>query len=142
MDHETTTASRSMGRRDRSETREVVVISWREREEVVEVFTNCATWRPSRGDGHTMALNRGDWWCSDREMVPDMRRRDWSQGHTFYRAVVRQKAGGQEGGGSGCGTSMVLVTGDGNREGEMMRCDRFRMEEREEARRLHGVEGE
>jgi hypothetical protein len=56
-----------------------------------------------------------------------MRRRDWSQGHTFYRAVVRQKAGGQEEGGSGCGTSMVLVTGDGNREGEMMKCDRFRM---------------
>jgi hypothetical protein len=32
MDHETTTASRSMGRRGRSETREVIVIAWRERE--------------------------------------------------------------------------------------------------------------
>jgi hypothetical protein len=31
-----------------------------EREEVVSVLTNDATWRRSYGDGHTMMLNRGD----------------------------------------------------------------------------------
>jgi hypothetical protein len=27
-----------------------------------------------------MTLNRGGQWCSDGEMVPDVRRRDWSRG--------------------------------------------------------------
>jgi hypothetical protein len=40
--------------------------------------------------------------------------------------VGRQKAGGQREGGSGGGTSMVPVTGDGNEEGEVMGCDHFR----------------
>jgi hypothetical protein len=49
----------------------------REREEVIEVLTNDATWRWSCGDGHTTPLNKGDQWCSDGEMVPNARR-DWS----------------------------------------------------------------
>jgi hypothetical protein len=33
--------------------------------------------------------------------------------------------GGQGEGGSGGGTSMALVTGDGNREGEVLGCSHF-----------------
>jgi hypothetical protein len=36
-----------------------------------------------------------------------------------------RKAGGQEEGGSGGGTSMAPVTGDGNGEGEAMGCNHF-----------------
>jgi hypothetical protein len=32
------------------------------------------------GDGLMIALNRGDRWCSDGEMVLRARRRDWSRG--------------------------------------------------------------
>jgi hypothetical protein len=72
----------TMGQRGRSGAWEVVVIAQRERErgEVVRVVTNDATWRRSYGDVHTTALNRGDRWFSDGKMVPDARRRDWSQG--------------------------------------------------------------
>jgi hypothetical protein len=38
---------------------------------------------------------------------------------------VRRKAGGQVEGGSSGGTSMTLVTGDENGEGEAMGCGRF-----------------
>jgi hypothetical protein len=58
-------------------------------------------------------------------MVPGMRRRDSSRGHTFYMAVGRQKAEGQGEGGSSSGTSMVLVMGDRNGEGEAMGCGYF-----------------
>jgi hypothetical protein len=44
--------------------------SEREREEVVGVLTNGATWRQRFRDGHTMVLNKGGWWCSDGDMVP------------------------------------------------------------------------
>jgi hypothetical protein len=72
----------TMGRRDRSGAREVIVVAQREREreEVVGVLTNDATWRRSCGDGHSTTLKRGSRWCSDGEMVPYARRRDWSQG--------------------------------------------------------------
>jgi hypothetical protein len=36
--------------------------------------------------------------------------------HTFYRAIGQRKVGSEGEGGSGSGTSMTLVTGDGNRE--------------------------
>jgi hypothetical protein len=52
--------------------------SERERGEVIGVLTNDTTWRRSCGDDHTMSLNRVVWWYSDGEMVPDVRRRDWS----------------------------------------------------------------
>jgi hypothetical protein len=70
----------AMGQHDRFKAREVVVIALREREreEVIGVLINDATWRRSCGDGHMTALNRGDQWCSDGEMVLDARRRDWS----------------------------------------------------------------
>jgi hypothetical protein len=45
--------------------------------------------------------------------------------HTFYRVIRWQKAGSQGEGGSGGGTSIALVTGDGNREGEAMGCSYF-----------------
>jgi hypothetical protein len=48
----------------------------REREEVIRVLTNSATWRRSCEDSHTTALNKGGRWFSDGEMVPGMRRRD------------------------------------------------------------------
>jgi hypothetical protein len=48
----------------------------REREEIIGVLTNDATWRRSYRDGHTMTLNRGGRWCSDGEMVLDMKRKD------------------------------------------------------------------
>jgi hypothetical protein len=51
-----------------------------EREEVIRVLTNCATWQRSCGDGQAAALNRGGRWCSDGEMVPGARRGDWSRG--------------------------------------------------------------
>jgi hypothetical protein len=51
-----------------------------QREEVVRVLTNGATWRHNCRDDHTMVLNRGNRWCSDWEMVLGMRRRDWSWG--------------------------------------------------------------
>jgi hypothetical protein len=65
---------------------------------------------------HTTAFNREGRWCSNEEMVPDVRRRDWSRvgavdnGCTFYRVIGRRKAGGQGERGSGSETSMVLVT--------------------------------
>jgi hypothetical protein len=74
-----------------------------QREEVVRVLTNGATWRHNCRDDHTMVLNRGNRWCSDWEMVLGMRRRDWSWGGavdnkgcshcTFYTVVGWQKAG-------------------------------------------------
>jgi hypothetical protein len=72
----------TMGQHGRSEAREVIVIAQREREreEVIRVLINDATWRRSCGDYHTTALNRGGRWCSDGEMVPGARRRDWSRG--------------------------------------------------------------
>jgi hypothetical protein len=51
-----------------------------EREDVVRVVTNDSTWRRSCGDDHMTALNRGDRWFSDWEMVSGARRRDWSRG--------------------------------------------------------------
>jgi hypothetical protein len=51
-----------------------------------------------------------------------------------YGAVGWRKVGGQEEGGNDNGTSMTLVTGDVNREGEVMGCGRFREEEGEEVR--------
>jgi hypothetical protein len=74
-----------MERRGRFGAREVVVIARREKErshtererergEFIGVLTNDASWRQSYEDGHTIALNRGDWWCSDGEMVPDASR--------------------------------------------------------------------
>jgi hypothetical protein len=48
--------------------------SKRERE-VGGVLTNDATLRQSCGDDHTTALNRGDRWCFDGEMVLGVRRR-------------------------------------------------------------------
>jgi hypothetical protein len=73
----------TMGRGGCSGAQEVVVIAQRERErerdEVVGVLTNGATWRRSCGDGHTTTLNRGGRWCSDGEMVLSARR-DWSWG--------------------------------------------------------------
>jgi hypothetical protein len=53
----------TMGQHDRSKAREVVMIAQkereREREEVIRILTNDATWRRSCGDGHTTTLNRG-----------------------------------------------------------------------------------
>jgi hypothetical protein len=49
----------AMGRRGRFGAWEVVVIAQREREVIVGVLTNSATWRQSCGDGHMMTLNRG-----------------------------------------------------------------------------------
>jgi hypothetical protein len=69
-----------MGQHGHSEVCEVVVISQREREEVIRVVTNIATWRRSCGDGHTTTLNRGDRWFSDGEMISGARRIYWSQG--------------------------------------------------------------
>jgi hypothetical protein len=43
-------------------------------------FTNDATWRRSYEDSHTTVLNRDSRWCSDGEMVPNVRMRDWSRG--------------------------------------------------------------
>jgi hypothetical protein len=72
----------TMGWHSRSEAREVIVIARRkrEREEVIGVLTNGTTWRQSYGDGHTTTLNRAGRWCSNGEMVPGLRRRDWSRG--------------------------------------------------------------
>jgi hypothetical protein len=47
-----------------------------EREEVVGVSTNDATWRRSCVDDHMTMLNTGGWWWSNGEMVLDVRRRD------------------------------------------------------------------
>jgi hypothetical protein len=69
-----------VGRRGHSIAREVVMIAWKEREEVVGVLTIGATWRQSYKDGHTMTLNKDGRWCSNGEMVPGARRRDWSRG--------------------------------------------------------------
>jgi hypothetical protein len=55
---------------------EVVMIARREREKVIGVLTNDSTWRHSCGDGHVMVLNRDGRWCSYREMVLSVRRRD------------------------------------------------------------------
>jgi hypothetical protein len=52
----------------------------REREEVVRF----PPMTPLRGgvDGHMTELNKGDWLCSDGEMVLGVRRKDWSRsGH-------------------------------------------------------------
>jgi hypothetical protein len=71
-----------MGRRGRFEAWKVIVIARREREreEIIEVLINDATWRRSWRDGHLMTLNRGDWWCSDEKIVLGTRMRDWSWG--------------------------------------------------------------
>jgi hypothetical protein len=71
----------TMGQRDRSGARKVIMIAQREREreEVIEVLTNGATWRRSCGDGHTTGLNRGGQWCSNVEVVLGTSRRDWSR---------------------------------------------------------------
>jgi hypothetical protein len=69
-----------MKRCGRSRAQEVIVIARREREKVIGVFTNDATWRRSCGDGHTTALNIGGRWCSDREIILGAGRRDWSRG--------------------------------------------------------------
>jgi hypothetical protein len=72
----------TMGRHGHFGAQEVIVIAWketereREREEVVGVLTNNATWSRSYKDGHTTTLNRGDQWCFDGEMIPRVRRRD------------------------------------------------------------------
>jgi hypothetical protein len=55
------------------------MIARRERERVIGVLTNGATWRQSCGDDHSMMLNRGSRWCFDGEMVPGVRCRDWSR---------------------------------------------------------------
>jgi hypothetical protein len=68
----------TMGRRGHSIAQEVVVIAWKEREEVVGVLTIGVTWRRSYEDGHMTALNRGGRWCSDEKMVLDAGTRDWS----------------------------------------------------------------
>jgi hypothetical protein len=60
----------TIGQRGRSGGWEVVMIARREREEVVGVVTNSATWRWSCGDDHTMMLKRGDQWFFDGKMVP------------------------------------------------------------------------
>jgi hypothetical protein len=69
----------TIGQRSHSIAREVVVIAWKKREEVVGILTIDATWRQSYEDGHTTTLNRGSRWCSDGEMVPGTGRRDWSR---------------------------------------------------------------
>jgi hypothetical protein len=71
--------TRDHGQRGRSKAWEVIVIAWREGEEVL-VLTNGATWRRSCGDGHMTVLNRGGWWCSNGELVLGERRIDWSWG--------------------------------------------------------------
>jgi hypothetical protein len=43
----------------------------------------------------------------------------------LYRAIGWRKAGGHEEGGSGSGTLMAPVMGDGNWEGEVMGCGYF-----------------
>jgi hypothetical protein len=53
----------------------VIMIAQREGEDV-RVLTNVTTWRWSCGDGHMMTLNKGGQWCSNRKMIPDVRRRD------------------------------------------------------------------
>jgi hypothetical protein len=53
----------------------------------------------------------------------------------FYRVVGQRKVGGQGEGGSGSGTSMMPVTGDGNREGRRWGAAVFKGEEGEEAPR-------
>jgi hypothetical protein len=52
----------TMGRCSHFEAREVIVIARREREreEVIRVLTNVATWRRSYEDDLTTTLNRGD----------------------------------------------------------------------------------
>jgi hypothetical protein len=52
------------------------VIDWREREEIIEVLTNGATWRRNSGDGHTTTFNKGDRWCFDSKIVLGTRRRN------------------------------------------------------------------
>jgi hypothetical protein len=56
------------------------MIARREREDVIEVFTNGVTWMWNCVDSHTTTLNKGGRWCSDGEMVLGARRRDWSRG--------------------------------------------------------------
>jgi hypothetical protein len=48
-----------MGRPGRSRAWEVIMITQREREEVIGVLTNDATWRQSCGDDYMTTLNRG-----------------------------------------------------------------------------------
>jgi hypothetical protein len=59
-----------------------------EREEVIRILTNGTTWRRSCEDGHTMALNKGDQWCSDGEMISSTRMRDWSRGGAVDNRVA------------------------------------------------------
>jgi hypothetical protein len=71
-----------MGQHGRFRAREFVMIDWREgeeerereREEIVGVLISGASWRQICRDGHTIALIRGGRWCSDGEMVPNVRR--------------------------------------------------------------------
>jgi hypothetical protein len=70
----------TMGQREHSGAQEFIVIAQREREEIVRVLTNGATWRQSCGDGHTMVHNKRGRWCFNGEMVLGTRRRDWSRG--------------------------------------------------------------
>jgi hypothetical protein len=62
-------------------------------------------------------------------MISITRSRDWSRGGcshlAFYKVVGRRKASGHEEGGSGGGTSMAPITGDGNGKGEAMERGRF-----------------
>jgi hypothetical protein len=69
-------------------------------------------------------------------MISNTRRRDWSQGgvmdngggcshRAFYRIVGWRKVDNQGEEGNGGGTSMTLVTEDGNGEGETMGCGCF-----------------
>jgi hypothetical protein len=70
----------TLGRPGHSGAQKVIMIARREREEVIRVLTIGTTWRHNCRDDHTTALNRGDRWCSDGEMVLGVRRRQWSRG--------------------------------------------------------------
>jgi hypothetical protein len=64
--------------------------------------------------------------CEEERLKPGCVRRIMGCSHqAFYRAIGWWKAGIQGEGGSGGGTSMVSVTGDGNGEGEVMGCNYF-----------------
>jgi hypothetical protein len=69
-----------MGRRGHFEAREVIIIVQREREKMSSGFSPMTPLRWSCRDSHTTMLNRGGQWCSDGEIVSDVRGRDWSRG--------------------------------------------------------------
>jgi hypothetical protein len=125
-----------MGRWGRSRARKVVVIAQRERE---TRLLGLSPMTPHRGRAAEMLIR----WCSieatgGAPMGRWFRERGGEIGvgvgvmdnvgcshRAFYMVVGRRKTGGLGEGGSGGGTSMAPVIGDGNGEFEVMRCGHF-----------------